>query len=191
MTRWWWVRHGPTHQKTFTGWRDVPADLSDVAQLERLSAFLPQSAVVVASDLIRAADTANAIAGARARIPNTDKIREFHFGEWDGRHFSDVAETHPELSREYWETPGDATPPGGESWNMAASRVNQFVADVTATHSGQDIVAVAHFGVILTQLEKAIEGGAYQALSHKIDNLSVTCLEFDGVWRTNLINHCP
>ncbi|MDX5383564.1 MAG: histidine phosphatase family protein, partial [Rhodobacterales bacterium] len=29
MTRFFWLRHGPTHQKVFTGWRDVPADLSD------------------------------------------------------------------------------------------------------------------------------------------------------------------
>ena len=29
--RLWWVRHGPTHEKAFCGWRDVPADLSDHA----------------------------------------------------------------------------------------------------------------------------------------------------------------
>ena len=40
--RWWWVRHGPTHQKVFTGWRDVPADLSEVDQINRLAKFLPQ-----------------------------------------------------------------------------------------------------------------------------------------------------
>lgn len=191
MTRWWWVRHGPTHQKTFTGWRDVPADLSDVAQLGRLNLFLPDTALVVASDLKRATDTADAIVGDRARIPNTDRIREFNFGDWDGQHFSEVAETHPDLSREYWERPGDVSPPGGESWNMAAGRVNQFVDHVNRSHSGRDIIAVAHFGVILTQLEKAIDGGAYAALSHKIDNLSVTCLEFDGTWHAKLINHCP
>ena len=36
VTRFWWVRHGPTHEKAFTGWRDVPADLSDSAALARL-----------------------------------------------------------------------------------------------------------------------------------------------------------
>ena len=24
--RLWWVRHGPTHEKAFCGWRAVPAD---------------------------------------------------------------------------------------------------------------------------------------------------------------------
>ncbi|PHR02026.1 MAG: histidine phosphatase family protein, partial [Sulfitobacter sp.] len=38
MTIWHWVRHGPTHEKAFVGWRDVPADLSDTAQIARLNA---------------------------------------------------------------------------------------------------------------------------------------------------------
>ncbi|MEO0677999.1 MAG: histidine phosphatase family protein, partial [Pseudomonadota bacterium] len=46
MTTFWWVRHGPTHEKAFTGWRDVPADLSDTAALQRLSAFLPSDAPI-------------------------------------------------------------------------------------------------------------------------------------------------
>ncbi|HBR36935.1 MAG TPA: histidine phosphatase family protein, partial [Sulfitobacter pontiacus] len=64
MTIWHWVRHGPTHEKNFVGWRDVPADLSDVAQLGRLNAHLPQRAVMVSSDLIRASATADTLASA-------------------------------------------------------------------------------------------------------------------------------
>ena len=47
MTTWHWVRHGPTHQKTFVGWRDVSADLSDTAQIARIQAFLPTDALVI------------------------------------------------------------------------------------------------------------------------------------------------
>ena len=47
VTRFWWVRHGPTHEKAFVGWRDVPADLSDHAAIARLDAHLPQGAVLV------------------------------------------------------------------------------------------------------------------------------------------------
>ena len=45
MTTWHWVRHGPTHQKSFVGWRDVPADLSDHAQIERLARTSAQCGV--------------------------------------------------------------------------------------------------------------------------------------------------
>ena len=58
----WWVRHGPTHAKTMVGWTDLPADLSDRAQLDRLRAYLPD-APVVCSDLLRARQTADAVAG--------------------------------------------------------------------------------------------------------------------------------
>jgi alpha-ribazole phosphatase len=53
MSRWSWVRHAPTHETAMTGWRDVPADLSDVARIQRLSDYLPQGAVLLSSDLHR------------------------------------------------------------------------------------------------------------------------------------------
>ncbi|MDZ4137070.1 MAG: histidine phosphatase family protein, partial [Paracoccaceae bacterium] len=52
MTRFHWVRHGPTHAKAMIGWTDLPADLSDHPAIARLTAFLPDAAGVVSSDLI-------------------------------------------------------------------------------------------------------------------------------------------
>ncbi|HIP23805.1 MAG TPA: histidine phosphatase family protein, partial [Rhodobacteraceae bacterium] len=34
-TSYWFVRHGPTHAKGFCGHTDLPADLSDTAQISR------------------------------------------------------------------------------------------------------------------------------------------------------------
>jgi hypothetical protein len=69
VARLWWVRHGPTHQTTFTGWRDVPADLSDGAALDRLDAYLPAHAVLVSSDLLRASATADRISAGGPASP--------------------------------------------------------------------------------------------------------------------------
>lgn len=193
MTTWHWIRHGPTHQKTFVGWRDVPADLGDLPRLERLNAHLPDQAVLLSSDLIRSVATADVLQTAgRARLPHDPDLRELHFGDWDGRHFSDIAETDPDLSRAYWETPGDITPPNGESWNDAMARVGAVVDRLNAVHPGAHIIAVAHFGVILTQIQRALGVSAIEAMSHKIDNLSVTELSHaDGTWNVARINHCP
>lgn len=190
MTRFWWVRHGPTHEKAFTGWRDVPADLSDRAALARLDQYLPQSAVLLSSDLVRASATADLLSRGRQRLSNSPALREFNFGDWDGRHFSDVAKTHPDLSRAYWETPGDIAPPNGESWNMAAQRVSQKVDTLLQDHTGCDIIIVAHIGVILTQVQLALGVPPQVAIGHKIDNLSVTrlCHDIAG-WRAQVINH--
>ncbi|WP_457650011.1 histidine phosphatase family protein [Profundibacter sp.] len=192
MTTWWWVRHGPTHEKSFVGWRDVPADLSDTAQIARLNQHLPDDALLVSSDLSRSIATADAIAGNRTRLPHAQPLREFNFGEWDRLTFDQVAARDPALSRAYWETPGDVTPPNGESWNMAAARISPFVDNMSRKHQGRHIIAVAHFGVILTQVQRALGVSAYQAVSHKIDNLSVTRLQWDGdKWQADAINHIP
>lgn len=186
----WWVRHGPTHAKTFVGWRDVPADLSDARAVARLDRYLPKGAILVSSDLIRAVATADVLGSGRERLAHDAGLREFNFGDWDGKHFTEVAKSHPKLSREYWEKPGDVAPPGGESWNAVAGRVTAAVDRLRAAHPGREIVLVAHVGVILTQVQRALGIGAYQALAHKIDNLSVTRLEAaDGAWRAGVINH--
>lgn len=190
MTTWHWVRHGPTHQKTFTGWRDVPADLSDQGAVDRLAAHLPQEALVISSDLRRCVDTATALQGSRTRLAHAPSLREFHFGSWDGQHFSQVADTHPTLSRAYWEQPGDHTPPGGESWNAAAARVASVVRRIEAAYPDAHIVAVAHFGVILTQVQAVLGITAHAVLAHKIDPLSVTTLHPASGTATH-INHAP
>jgi broad specificity phosphatase PhoE len=193
MTTWHWIRHGPTHEKNFVGWRDVPADLSDTVTINRLRAALPKRAVLVASDLSRASQTATAIDAGHERLPDHHELREFHFGDWDGRHFSEISQQHPELSRAYWEHPGDVVPPGGESWNMAAARVGSAVARLTQAHRGRDIIAVAHFGVILTQIQAALGVSAADVLAHRIEPLSLTRIRFepDGSAKVELINHQP
>lgn len=190
MSRIFWVRHGPTHEKAFVGHRDVPADLSDHATLSWLRSQLPDEAVIVSSDLIRSVATADAIAEDRPRLAHLTNLREFDFGAWDGLHFSEVAETWPDLSRAYWERPGDVAPPSGESWNAAAQRINTAVDALLASQDGP-IVAVAHFGVILTQVQRALGITAYESLAQRIEPLSLTEIDTDGDWSAIRINHQP
>lgn len=187
----YWVRHGPTHENTMVGHRDVPADLSDTAQIARLDAALPADAMVVSSDLRRSIDTASALQGARTRLPHRAGLREFDFGDWDGLHFSKIEDRWPDLSRAYWETPGDITAPNGESWNMAAARVLTDVRALLADHPKRPIIAVAHFGVILTQVQHAGCITPYQSLAHRIDNYSVTEIQVRPTWGVARINHLP
>ncbi|MGB5558027.1 MAG: histidine phosphatase family protein, partial [Paracoccaceae bacterium] len=118
--------------------------------------------------------------------------REFDFGAWDGMRFDDVAKRDPELSRAFWEAPGDVAAPNGESWNDVSARVSACVDSLHQRHTGRDIVIVAHIGVIMTQLQIASDMTASEVLAHRIDNLSVTRLDFaDGRWSVAAINHQP
>lgn len=185
------VRHGPTHARSMVGWSDIPADLSDAAALARLSAYLPEAAPVISSDLSRAVDTASAIENGRHRLPHDADLREIHFGDWELKRFDEVAATDPEHIRAYWETPGDVAPPNGESWNAVCARVDGAVDRLLAAHGGQDLIVVAHFGAILTQVARARGLSGSDAFGHKIDNLSVTVIEAFGDWAAPVINHNP
>ena len=189
MTRFWLVRHGPTHEKAFTGWRDVPADLSDGAAIARLADYLPQDAIVVSSDLRRCTATARAIAGSRTQLPPRKSLREFDFGVWDGMTFSEVEKRDPVLSRQFWEKPGDITAPGGESWNMVSKRVSASLVDLADAQSSADIIVVGHMGLIMTMIARC-GGTPYEAMGHKIDNLSVTDITYAlQTWQIGTINH--
>ncbi len=190
MVSWWWVRHGPTHRRDMNGWTDVPADLSDSAALARLAAYLPQDAPVISSDLSRAITTADAIQESRGRLPHERALREIHFGAWEARSFDAVQEEDPRLIRRYWEQPGDVCPPGGESWNELCTRVNRAVDWLTG--EAGHVIAVAHFGTILSQVQRARGCTAYETFAQSIDNLSVTRLDWDGQrWREGEVNQIP
>ena len=188
MTRLLWVRHGPTHAKGMVGHTDLAADLSDSAAIARLAAHLPD-APVVSSDLIRAVATADAIQGARPRLPHLPALREIHFGAWEMLRHDEIEDQA--AARAWWDDPGDTAPPGGESWNAVSARVNDAV-DRLIGLGHPAIIAVAHFGVILTQIQRAEGTEASAAFGHRIDPLSVTEIVADPAgWRTGAINHRP
>ena len=190
MTRFWWVRHGPTHAKTMVGWSDLAADLSDHGAIARLSAYLPQDAVVVSSDLIRAVATADAVQANRLRAPHDRALRELHFGAWELRSHAQIEAETPDLIRAFWDRPGEVRPPGGESWNDINTRIWAATDRLISDFAGRNIVVVAHFGAILSAVQRARNLTPEQAFSHRIDNFSVTEMAHGPKgWQLGCINH--
>lgn len=188
MSALWLIRHGPTHAKGMCGWSDLPADLSDLAALARLSARLPE-APVVSSDLDRAVRTADALAQDRPRLAHERALREMHFGDWELRRHDEIEAETPALIRDFWDRPGDVAPPGGESWNALRTRCD---GAIDRLWNGSDLIVVAHFGVILTQLQRALGCEALEVFGHRIEPLSLTRLSReDGVWRVIESNTLP
>ena len=80
----------------------------------------------------------------------------------------------------------------GESWNVLSARVSARVAALSAAHPAGHIIAVAHFGVILTQVQRASNLSAQETMAHDIANLSITELHHEnGHWQAVRINHLP
>jgi alpha-ribazole phosphatase len=186
VTRFWLVRHGPTHAKTMIGWTDLLADLTDTAALARLTEHLPPDAPVISSDLARARATADAL-GPRPRLAADPDLREIHFGRWEARSFAEIEAETPDLIRTFWDAPGDSRPPGGESWNDLAARTGAALDRLQGL--APQIIVVAHFGPILAAIQKVRGISAKEVFAHKIDPLSVTSLTFGPPPEVFAINH--
>lgn len=170
------------------GWSDVPADLSDRVTLKNLSAALPQDALWVSSDLTRAKATARAVrSGADPDLIDA-RLREINLGTWELRAFDEIEAEDGARVRAFWDEPGTVRPPGGESWYDLQARVDAGIDDLLVRAAGAPVVVVAHFGSILTQIQRAEQLSALEAFSHHVDNLSLTKLSYDGNWRLHFHN---
>jgi len=202
VTRWWWVRHASVvgNGGRIHGQNDVPCDTSDTRAFQALAAALPAAAVWVTSPLARAVDTAQAItaAGAAARLSIVERdLAEQNFGQWQGRRWKDIEAADDPTYEAYWRNPALNAPPGGESFADLARRVAAVMGRLTADHAGADIVAVTHGGTIRGALTLALALEPGQALSIKVDNLSLTRINHvsdamaarrGGAWRVVGVN---
>ena len=92
----------------------------------------------------------------------------------------------PDHIRAFWETPGDVTPPGGESWHALTARVQTALTRLSHL---PEVIVVAHFGPIVAAIQLAERLTPTEAFVHRIDNLSVTCLDFGLNSRVHSVNH--
>ncbi len=205
VTRWWWVRHAPVvgNGGRIHGQNDVPCDTSDTRAFQALAAALPGDAVWVTSHLARAVDTARAItaAGVPARLSIVERdLAEQNFGRWQGLRWEDVQAGDDPTYEAFWRSPALNAPPGGESFADLARRVAAVMRRLTAEHAGADIVAVTHGGTIRGALTLALDLEPGQALSIKVDNLSLTRIHHvsdavaarrGGAWRVVGVNLPP
>ena len=102
---------------------------------------------IVTSDLIRASETADIIAGRnRQPIEPLAALREIHLGDWENRLFSEIQQSAPQLWSARGRNLGGFRPPGGESFEDLQRRVAP-VARNLFSQDGENILVVAHAGV--------------------------------------------
>jgi probable phosphoglycerate mutase len=150
------IRHGETAWNVDTriqGHLDIPLNAQGLRQAAHLAQALAQGDAVdavYASDLSRAHATASAIAQAlQQSVTAHPGLRERHFGEFQGRTFAEIEVELPEHAWHWRKRTPDWVPPGGgESLEMLRERILNTVDELAARHTGQQIVLVAHGGVL-------------------------------------------
>jgi probable phosphoglycerate mutase len=156
------LRHGQTPlsiEKRFSGIGDPSLTEVGRAQAQAAAERLRDSgaAVVVASPLARAQQTAAAVASVLGVDVRTEEgFRETDFGDWEGYTFGEVRATWP-AELDAWLSSTAVAPPQGESFDDTAVRVRQARDRVLAAYGGSTVVVVSHVTPIKTLLRMALD----------------------------------
>ena len=149
------IRHGETAlnvETRLTGWVDDDSTAKGREQAIAMADGLHEEfELIVSSPLLRAANTAKAIAAKHpCKILFDANLRERNFGSLSGKTWAEVeAETGTDLRHlDVDLTAYDYRPYGGESVEEVTARVREFVRSAPAIADGRDVVAVTHGGVI-------------------------------------------
>lgn len=76
------------------------------------------------------------------------RLREIHFGEWEGVTHVEVGRRYPDLLQRFWVDPEQATPPGGELITDFRDRVTAAAEQLLARYQGEHLLLVTHGAVI-------------------------------------------
>lgn len=145
---------------------------------------------VLASPLQRAFDTAAAAAEALGRdVTVDDDLIETDFGGWEGLTFQEASDRDPDLHRR-WLRDTSVPPPGGESFDDVASRVERAQKRIIAEYPGQTVLVVSHVTPIKTLLRMALDAGPSILYRLHLDLASLSIAEFypDGAASVRLVN---
>jgi probable phosphoglycerate mutase len=110
-------------------------------------------AAIYSSDLSRARDTAQAIADqcsgeAVGKVHLHSGLRERGFGIFEGQTYAQINLDWPEESRRWRQRDPHFAPEGGETLTQLRERISHTVHTLAAQHMGEQIVLVAHGGVM-------------------------------------------
>src|SRR5262245_52739812 len=160
----WLVRHGETEWSAsgqHTGRTDIPLTPMGERQAAALGQFLAKRpfALVLSSPLGRARETCR-LAGYGEAAAITDDLREWDYGDYEGRKTADIQKEVPNWS--IWAGPV----PGGETIDQVAQRTRRVIDRAVAARGDVALFAHGHVLRVLAAcwLELSPDGGRLLAL---------------------------
>jgi probable phosphoglycerate mutase len=195
-TRMLLLRHGETAysaDRRFSGRGDLALTERGRAQAAAAAArlgALPGIAAIVTSPLLRARETAAAVAAATGLAPVVDEgLIETDFGEWEGLTFAEARERWPS-EMDGWLASPEVAPPGGESFAATAGRVRRSRDRTIAAYPGGTVVLVSHVTPIKTLLRLGLDAGPGVLFRLFLDIASLSIVDWyaDGPASVRLVN---
>lgn len=145
---------------------------------------------IYSSDLTRSQSGAAVIA-AQLKLPHTalPAFREINMGCWEGLTYEEVKERYPEQVEKKFSDFIDYRIPGGETIPEVESRIFKQLDELLLSHHGECLVIVAHGGINMLILCRALHIPASNFFRFKQDFCCVNHLDFyhDFV-QVNMVN---
>lgn len=184
------IRHGETAwnaERRLQGHLDIALNQEGERQAALLAAALGGERIdtIVASDLSRARQTADAVARVHGLPVQVDKsLRERCYGGFEGLLYSEIAQRFP-LQFAAWQARDveAVLPPGvnrGETFRQFHQRVTGALQRWASAHPGRTLALVAHGGVLECAYRSALGLPLESPRDFKIHNASVNRFTVDG-----------
>lgn len=182
------VRHGenPANLKREFSYKILDYSLTEkgVRQAEQTAAYFanggPRVDAIFSSPLKRALETAQIIGAQTGHdVTVIEEFREINCGDFDGAPPTEEMWAEHDRILEAWRNGDHAVRfPGGEDYHRLLARVRVGLAQVVAGRDGQQIVIVAHGGIVQASLKdvcRDLDGSVIQAAPNR--NCAITELE--------------
>ena len=186
------IRHGETDYNAsgrMQGWLDIPLNEMGFHQAKLLAhRFRGKSiAAVYASPLMRAAETARAVAEAvGAPISMDERLREYNMGDWSGLTIEDIVKSEPNFSAH---GPIEIPVPNGESAQDMHARVDSFLQEVIERYPNDRVVAVSHGGTLAMGVATMLGMPVLRRQPFSFGNTSIAEADYShGQWRLRTLN---
>jgi probable phosphoglycerate mutase len=183
------IRHGETAwnaERRLQGHLDIPLNAEGERQAALLAAALAGETIdlVVSSDLKRAYQTAQALAGRKGFPVHQDAaLRERGYGGFEGLLYSEIEQRFPREFASWQAREVDAPLPEGrnraESFRDFFERATGAILALAAAHPGRTLALVAHGGVLECANRLARGLPLETPRDFKIHNASINRFRFD------------
>lgn len=184
------IRHGETAWnaiRRLQGHLDIPLNVEGMRQAAALARAIEDEALdaVYSSDLLRARQTATAIAAPRGMEVRLDRgLRERCYGAFEGMLYGEIAARYPEAHAAWKARDIDARFPAGvhvaETMREFADRTVKTILRIVAEGGHRKIAVVCHGGVLECAYRAALGMDFAQARDFDIFNASINRFSSDG-----------
>lgn len=148
------VRHGSTplnEQGVYFGWLDPGLSDNGKLQADRLVPTMDSLPLdrVYLSPLRRCTETAApSLAGRDIPVVHDDRLKEMHFGKWEGLRYQEIEAMDPEGWTAFTTDWKSFCIPDGEGFSGFYERVAHFAKEIKGGRETERILIVAHQGVL-------------------------------------------